>query len=156
MKRNARKTTTFFTMIGFTGLAIILLLGTGACVAEEGNPEEMADIQETVEEAVVENEEEMAPTGMSLSTDMDVYAPDETITVIFTADETISTDAFIGMIVAGSLPESVETTDYIVTEKINGMMSGELMFTAPVESGEYELRMIDNNEIILAISFVVE
>lgn len=155
MRSNERKTN-IFTMLAFALLAVVLILGTTACVAEEGDSEVMEEIQGTEEEVVTETEEEMTTTGVSLSTDKEVYSSGEAVTVLSTVDETISADAFVGMVAAGSVPESVEAADYLVTEKITDVMSGELLFTAPTETGEYELRLIDGDEIVLTISFIVE
>ena len=154
----------FLMMLAFAALAVMLLLGTTACVAEEGDSEAMEDIQGTdeevltgtEEEVIAEVETEMTAPGLSLSTDKELYSSGEVVTVLFTVDETISTDAFVGLIAAGSAPESVETADYLATEKIDGMMSGELQYTAPAEAGEYELRLIDGDVIVLTISFIVE
>lgn len=162
--RGNRGKTKFFVSLAMGVLAVVLILGTGACTAEEGGAETIEDIQGTGDEAVAgteeevvaETEAEMTTTGLSMSTDKEVYSSGEAVTVLFTIDETISADAFVGMVAAGNAPESVEAADYLVTEKIDGTVSGELLFTAPAEAGEYELRLVDGDEIVLAISFVVE
>jgi len=164
MKSNKKKRK-FFTMFAFASLAFVLVLGTTVCIAKEGNSEVMEDVRgigdevitETVEKvAVVEPEAEVVTTGMSLSTDKEVFSPGEVVMVLVTVDETISADAFVGMVAAGSTPESVESVDYLAAERLKGMTSSELLFTVPVEAGEYELRLIDGDAVVLAISFVVE
>lgn len=155
MRRNERKKN-IFMMLAFAFLAVVLVLGTTACVAEEGDSEAMEEIQGTEEDVVAETEGEVATPGVSLSTDKEMYSPDEAVSVLFTVDETVSADAFVGMVAAGSVPESVDAADYLVTEKITDVLSGELKFTAPTEAGEYELRLIDGDEIVLTISLIVE
>ena len=171
MRRNERKRK-FFVTLAFAALTIVLVLGTTACVAQEEDSVVTEDIQgmdeevttwtdegvvtETEEEVAAETETEMTAAGPSLSTDKELYSAGEIVTVLFTVDDTISADAFVGVVVAGSVPKSVETADYLATEKIDGMMSGELSFTAPADSGEYELRLVDSDAIVLTISFVVE
>jgi len=171
MRRNERKRK-FFVTLAFAALTIVLVLGTTACVAQEEDSVVTEDIQgmdeevttgtdegvvtETEEEVAAETETEMTAAGPSLSTDKELYSAGEIVAVLFTVDDTISADAFVGVVAAGSVPESVETADYLATEKIDGMMSGELSFTAPADSGEYELRLVDSDAIVLTISFVVE
>lgn len=101
------------------------------------------------------------PSGPSLVTDKNVYAPGETITVTFSAPAGLPTNAWVG-IIPSNVPhgdEAQNDTYDLTYQYLNGMTSGMLVFSAPSVPGTYDFRMHDtdsNGKEIASVTFTVQ
>lgn len=101
------------------------------------------------------------PSGPSLDTDKNSYAPGETITVTFSAPAGLPTDAWVG-IIPTEVPhgdEAQNDTFDLTYQYLNGMTSGTMVFSAPLLPGTYDFRMNDtdnNGKEIASVTFTVQ
>ena len=97
----------------------------------------------------------------SLELDKYVFAPGEAIKVKFTTTVILPSNAWIG-IIPSDVPHGDETVNdqYDVSyQYIGGMLSGELMFSAPSTPGSYDFRMHDTDSggaELVSVTFTVE
>ena len=97
----------------------------------------------------------------SLTLDKDVYSPGEAIKVKFTTSTILPSTAWVGII-----PSDVPHGDEAVNDKydlsyqyIGGMLSGELVFSAPTTPGSYDFRMHDTDsggKELTSVTFTVK
>lgn len=89
------------------------------------------------------------------------YGPGDSITVSYTAPDGYDTSAWIGII-----PSEIEHGDETVNDQfdvayqyLEGETSGTITFTAPLDTGDFDIRMHDsdsNGNEVASVSFTVE
>ncbi len=101
-----------------------------------------------------------ADAGASLKLEKTVFAPGETINVVFTAPAGYSSTAWVGVI-PSNIPhgdESVNDNYDICYEYLRKATAGVLTFKAPQKAGNYDFRMNDSDSggsEVASVSFTV-
>ncbi|MDD5285652.1 MAG: hypothetical protein PHD54_07315 [Desulfuromonadaceae bacterium] len=100
------------------------------------------------------------PAELSLSVDKTSVGPGESVTVVFSVNPPLPSNAWIG-IIPSHLPHGSESTNDqndLAYQYLQGRTMGSMTFTAPTKPGTYDLRFnnTDDNGVELAfVSFAV-
>lgn len=135
-------------------LSVVMVLAVTACgPGEEQSPSEEVGVLEQ-EETVMVAEETAEAAPFALTIDKDAYMPGETITVVYTASEDTSENAFVG-ITAVTDGVVTDAPVYLTTQKLAGVVNGSIELAAPADPGFYELHLVDGDYVISIVPFSV-